>query len=304
MTDWVKPLPKHHGHHGGLVALGVLVTSGIVVWATQPRTRNTVASEPPASIHAPLPSPLPAATIEAAPAKPVVTTALPTRVTASGFVSFDERRTTHVNVPVAGLLEKKRATSLGRQIRQGETLATIYSPAVYLTTVNLLGELRTFRSQEAVDRGRFQLLRWGMPRPTLARIEQNMKPQLALPIVARTSGVVVAEQGDLRRMIDPSSGLELFTITDPAYTWVFVELMDADAARTRAGMPAKLTVEGIQRPIAAKVSYVYRQSEEGKRIVRFDVYSPRVILKPSALVTAELQLAAPSDARPTEPRSR
>lgn len=288
--DWVKPLPKHHGQHGGLMALCLLVTAGIVVWTTQPRTGSEVASDPPATIHATPTSPLPAAMIEPAPSKLVVATPLPTHVTASGFVSFDERRTTHVAVPVAGLLEKKRATSLGRRIRQGETLATIYSPEVYLTTVKLLGDLRVFRSQEAVDRERLELLRWGMARPTLARIEQKMEPQLALPIVARTSGIVVAEQGERRGMVDPSSRLELFTITDPAYTWVFVEIADADAARTRAGMAAKLTVDGIARPIAAKVAYVFRRSEEGRRTVRFDVYSPRIILKPNAPVKAELQL--------------
>jgi membrane fusion protein, copper/silver efflux system len=302
--DWVKPLPKHHGQHGGLMALGLLVTSGVVVWTSQPGTPSKVASEPPANIHAPPQSALPAATIETTPNKPVIATPLPARVTASGFVSFDERRTTHVAAPVAGLLEKKRATSLGRRIRQGETLATIYSPEVYLTTAKLLGDLRVFRSQESVDRERFALLRWGMPRPTLARIEQNAKPQLALPIVARTPGIVVAEQGEQRGMIDPSSRLELFTITDPAYTWVFVELMDADAARARTGMPAKLTVDGIERPIAAKVAYVYRRSEEGKRTVRFDVYSPRVILKPNTPVKAEVQLPVTSDPRPNVRRSR
>jgi Cu(I)/Ag(I) efflux system membrane fusion protein len=292
MNDWVKPLPKHRGQHGGLVALGLLVTSGIVVWTTQPGTPTQVASEPPVTSPAPVSSPLPAASIEA-PSTPIVATPPAARVTATGFVAFDESRTTHVAVPVAGLLEKKRATSLGRKIRQGETLATIYSPEVYLTTVKLLDEQRRFRSQEAVDRQRFQLLRWGMPRPTLARIEHAMKPELALPIVARTAGIVVAEQGYQREMIDPSTGLELFTITEPAHTWVFVNLADADAARTRVGMPAKLRVEGVARPIAAKVAYVYRRSEDGKRTVRFDVFSPRVLLKPTAPVTAELQLGTP-----------
>lgn len=292
MTDWVKPLPKHHGQHGGLMALGLLVAAGIVVWVTHPPAveHEPPPSQPPAVHLPPVPTRLPAATLAPVPETPVIAPSLPTRVTASGFVSLDERRTTHVGVPVAGLLEKKRATSVGRWIRQGETLATIYSPEVYLTATDLLGELRDFESQEAVDRERIRLLRWGMPRPTLARIEQTMKPQLGLPLVARTPGIVVAEQGEQRRMIDPGSGFELFTVTDPAYTWVFIELPNADAARTKVGMAAKLTVEGIARPITAKVAYVYRRSEDGKRTVRFDVYSPRVTLKPDAHVTAELQL--------------
>ncbi|HEX5058453.1 MAG TPA: efflux RND transporter periplasmic adaptor subunit [Kofleriaceae bacterium] len=293
MTDWVKPLPQHHGAHGGLMALGLLVASGIVVWATHPRQSIPPVSEAPPAAHAPpVPTPLPAGRLAETPSEPVIVAPLPTRVTATGFVSFDERRTTHIGVPVAGLFEKKRATSVGRWIRQGETLGTIYSPEVYLTTVDLLGELRTFTSQENVDRERIRLLRWGMPRPTLAAIEKKMTPQLALPLVTRTAGIVVAEQGESRRMIDPSSRFELFTITEPAYTWVFVQVPDADAARTQPGTPAKLTVEGITRPIAAKVAYVFRRSEEGKRTVRFDVYSPRVMLPPNARVSAELQLSA------------
>jgi len=292
MTDWVKPLQKHHGQHGGLIAVGLLVSSGLVVWVTSPRDDQPAVPHEPAPVtttQRAVPMPMPAAMIASPPPPDVVQ--LPARVTATGFVSFDERRTTHLVVPVAGLLQKRRATWVGRRVRQGETLATIYSPEVYLGCVALLDQLKNFTSQEAVDRARYRLLRWGMPTATLAHIEQTMTPQLALPLVARLGGVVVQEQGAPRMMIDPSAG-ELFTITEPAYAWVFVDLMDADAARTKVGMPAKLRIEGITRPLSATVAYVYRRSEDGKRTVRFDIRSSSVKLHPGAAVIAELQLPA------------
>lgn len=44
----VTPLQKHHGQHGGLIALGLLVAASAVVWATHPREPDpTLAADKP-----------------------------------------------------------------------------------------------------------------------------------------------------------------------------------------------------------------------------------------------------------------
>ncbi len=282
-------LPKHRGQHGGVIAVGVLVATSIVVYTTQspppaPReaeTSHTISSSaqrPAASLPRTQDRAQPTATPIAVPS------ADPTTSRGTGFVAFDEARTSHVMVPVAGWLEKRRPASVGRAVRQFEPLATVYSVEVYMATVDLIRELREFTSQDALNAARVKLLRFGMPKPTLDRIERTMQPSAALPLATRVPGIVVAEQGAPRGLVEPT---ELFTVTDPTRVMAFVEVPEADAITV--GMPAKLTVDGVEKPLTAKVSYVFRRADEGMRTIRFDVQS-RAKLTPGAKVTAVISL--------------
>ena len=125
-----------------------------------------------------------------------------------------------------------------------------------------------------------------MPKPTLDRIEHTKKPQAALPIVTRVAGTVVAEQGVPRGLVEPG---ERFTVTDPTRVMAFVEVPEEEAAQVQIGMPAKLTIEGVRKPLASKVSYVFRRSVEGTRTVRFDIHSA-LKLEPGAKVEAVIPL--------------
>ncbi len=291
----VTPLKKHHGQHGGLLALGLLAASSIVVWSTHPREPAPPAQSDPGE-HRAGPA---AAVVQHAPAirvEPIevvtasVTAKAPrTHATVTGVTTFDERRTTRLHAPVHGWLQKTRESSLGRRVRQGETLAVIYSAEVYLATVELVDQVKTFRSQELLDAQRYRLLRWGMPRAMVEQIERTRTPQATLPLVARGPGTVIAEQGARGQLVEPS-GFELFTITDPAFAWVYVDVDQDDASRVRVGSKVTMKVDGIARRLPATVAYVYRRVEDGTRKVRLDVYSPRAHVKAGARVTATLAL--------------
>ncbi len=287
----ITPLKKSPGHHGPLIAILMLVATTTVVWTAHQGRK------PAPGLHAAVPSPGTTTTrLDPTPpvAEPERTVALDDRapLVALGTVSFDELRTSHVTVPVHGWLEKKRPSSLRRTVRAGDTLATIYSPEVYLTTTSIVNQLRDFHGQGPLDQDRMRLLRWGMLRPTLARIEAGRAPQAGLPLIARVTGTVVAEATPERPLVEPATGLELFTITDPAYRWVFVDVPEAAAARLAVGTSARLAIEGIARPVTAKVAYVYRHAEDGMRRVRLELYSPRIAIEPGSPVKATLQLDA------------
>ncbi|HSD91205.1 MAG TPA: efflux RND transporter periplasmic adaptor subunit [Kofleriaceae bacterium] len=315
MTVPVTPLRKHHGHNGGLVALGMLAVTSAVVWTTQPhgppgarpaekaKPAMVVATPAPAALAASVPKPAPLTSFDLRSGiKTVVVGEGECRriVTATGQSSYDEKRTNHVATPVSGWLEKTRPRSLARRVRSGETLGIIYSAEVYLATTSLVEQVKNFRSQELLDAERMRLYRWGMLRQQIARIEQTRRPESALPLIARVPGIVVAEEGSHKQFVEAGS-MELFTITEPSYAWVYVDLLAADAARVSVGMPARLTVEGIKQPVTANIAYVYRRVEDGKRAVRFDVFSPYLRIRPDLAVKAELQL--PAERMPTIPVS-
>jgi hypothetical protein len=283
----LRTLPKHRGQHGGLIAVGVLVSTSIVVWTTQspPPTHE----EPAVADSIRSAAQRPAASVAKAP-EPVKVAAItpPKRdgiAIGKGVVSFDERRTSRVAAPVAGWFEKKRAAAIARTVRQFEPLGVVYSVEVYAATVDLIKQVRDFESQDSLNAARVKLLRWGMPKPLLDQIERTQKPQAALPLVTRVPGIVVAEQGAPKGLVEPG---ELFTVTDPTNVMVFVEVPESYAIEV--GMPAKLKVDGVARPLATKVSYVFRRADEGMRTIRFDVHSS-LRLQPGTPVEAAITLA-------------
>lgn len=291
----VTPLKKHHGQHGGLLALGLLAAASVVVWSTHPREPAPPAQSDPGEHRADPAAAVvqPALAIRGEPIeaeRASVTAQAPrSHATVTGVLALDERRTTRLHAPVHGWLQKTRESSLGRRVRQGETLAVIYSAEVYLATAELVDQVKTFRGQELLDAKRERLLRWGMPRAMLVQIERTQRPQAMLPLVARGPGIVIAEQGARGQLVEPS-GFELFTITDPAFGWVYVDVDQADASRVRVGSKVTLKVDGTARRLPATVAYVYRRVEDGMRKIRLDVYSPRAHVEPGARVTATLAL--------------
>ena len=286
----VSPLPKHHGRNGGTIALGLLVATSATVWWTHPAPHV-----PPADVPAPrlvehaVPTPLPAATLLPREDKPPIADV--SRVTGTGFVTYDESRTSHVATPVHGWLVKNRVRSVGRKVRQFEVLAVVYSPEVYIATVELIEQLQNFRSQDDLNRARYKLVRWGMPKPNLDRIERTLRPDAALPLVTRVAGTIVDEGGQRTQLADPDLGVEYFTVTDPARRRVFVDIPEATAHLVAVGTPARLTIEGVSRPVTANVAYVFRRADDGMRKLRFDIYSPRRELPVNAAVTADLRLS-------------
>jgi Cu(I)/Ag(I) efflux system membrane fusion protein len=294
----VTTLHKHHGQHGGLIAVLVLATTTGVVLTSQPRDAREPA--PKANVTPPPPPP-PAATpslVLRGKSAIVQEQTYQRTIRASGTITFDEDRTAHVTVPVHGWLKKARAKTLGRTVRAGETLAIVYSPEVYLATQDLLAQINDFHSQEAVDAQRFRLLRWGMSRETLAAIERANRPSAALPIIARVGGLVVAEQGPREGLTDPWSAGELFTITDPGSTWLYIDAPAADAARVTPKLWARVIVEA-RKPLTADVGYVFRRVEAGLRTIRLELHTRAV--KPGMAAEAELGLG--TERRPVVPPS-
>jgi Cu(I)/Ag(I) efflux system membrane fusion protein len=208
-------------------------------------------------------------------------------ISARGAVTFHEDRTHHVRSPVAGILVKTRASSLGRQIRAGETLGVVYSLEVYFATVDLLSQLRDFTGQELLDRERLRLLRWGMRQQQITRIEQAMRPAAALPLIARETGTVVVERGGARLLIDPWSDV-VMTITDPTYASIYVSVPAADAELLAVGRPTRVTLANQAKPMTAPIGYISRAVTSGMKTVRVDLHPVRLAMPPQVDATIEL----------------
>ena len=206
-----------------------------------------------------------------------------------GIVTVDETRTAHVHARVRGWIEGFHVQYVGRQVRKGEPLVSLYSQEVYAAELELVSLLKSpVRSPELLDAARKRLALWEVPRATIERAEQTGEPQRTFPLLSPRSGTVVAKQAFAGQFIDPS--IELYTITDLSRVWIIADLYEADVPYVRVGSKAKLLVEGRDQPIDANVAFLNPTIDERTRTrkVRFELH--RADVMPGAFVTVELQL--------------
>ena len=286
MLPPVTPLKKPD-HHGGLLALSVLVTMIVVLW-----TSHSKRSGP--TVERPKPQASVAMTSEhLQPIEPNTRVELVVvgerefshKMVATGPVSYDETRTSRVTAPVAGWLHQ---STHGRTVRAGETIGVLYSLEVYAATCDLIAQVRDFRSQAALDEERLRLYRWGMRREMVAAIEQTRQPQASLPLISRVSGTVVAEKKLATPFVERGDGI--LTVSDPGSAWLYVDVPADDAALARVGMTGRVQIEGIAHPVIAPIAYVSRGVTDGNRTIRFDLHTAELRLPPTVQGKVELLL--------------
>jgi len=213
------------------------------------------------------------------------------KVRTVGIVTVDETRTAHVHARVRGWIDGFHVQYVGRKVKKGEPLVSIYSQEVYAAELELASLMKSqVRSPELLDAARKRLALWEVPRGVIENVEQTGEAQRTFPLLAPRAGVVVAKQAFQGQFIDPA--IELYTISDLSRVWVVADIYDADVANVRVGSPAKLTIEGNAEPIAAKVAFLSPTIDERTRTrkARFDLVGVSEAVMPGAFVSVELDL--------------
>jgi membrane fusion protein, copper/silver efflux system len=236
-----------------------------------------------------------------------------------GVVALDETKTSHVHAKVRGFIEGISVDFVGKRVRQGQPLVTIYSQEVYAAELEFLSILEqpssgvglTGEFASAERRAREQLFAaarrrlslWDVPKSEIERLERTRAPKRAFTLVAPRAGVVVAKQALAGMFIDPS--VELYLISDVRKLWVLADVYGTDVPFLEKGGTARLSIEGTgSEPLAAKVSFIPPTIDEATRTlkVRFDVDNRDGRARPGAFATVEMDLrlgrglAIPEDA--------
>lgn len=225
-------------------------------------------------------------------------------VRATGIVALDETRTSHVHSKVRGWIENVTADFVGKTIKSGTPLCTVYSQEVYAAQLEFLSVLdRTptksdatgafadaerSATQQLLAAARRRLSLWDVPEAQVARLEQTRHPERTFTLVAPRSGIVVSKQAIAGIFIDP--GTELYVISDVAHLWLLADVYAGDAPWLRLGAPATLRVEGETEPMQATIGFLPPTIDEATRTlkVRFDLDNKAGRIRPGAFATVEM----------------
>lgn len=301
------PRQERHAIAAGAGGIAVLVAATVVqyVRASWPFTADEPPPAPPGATAGPadrerhgdvLPG-YAAVTVDGAQAQAIGLASavveqreLTRTVRSVGVVSFDETRTTHVHAKVRGWIESIQANFLGRRVRSGQQLCSIYSQDVFAAESELVGLLDRPANNPLLAAARRRLALWNVPKSEIERLEKTREPSRTFPLLAPRSGVIVAKAAIEGAFVDPST--ELYTLSDLARLWVQVDLYERDAPYVHPGVHAKLAIEGESAPVDATVDFLAPTIDEATRTVkaRFVVDNRNGKLRPGAFVSAELTL--------------
>jgi membrane fusion protein, copper/silver efflux system len=225
-----------------------------------------------------------------------------------GVVTLDETRTSHVHAKVRGFIEGISVDFVGKRVRQGQPLVSIYSQEVYAAELEFLSVLEgpgaapalsgEFASAERKARelllagARRRLALWDVPRAEIERLEQTRVPKKTFTLPSPRTGIVVAKQALAGLFIDPS--VELYLISDVRRLWVLADVYGSDVPFLKLGGSARLVIEGtLPEPIAGKVSFIPPTLDEATRTlkVRFEIDNKDGRIRPGAFATVEMEIA-------------
>ena len=221
-----------------------------------------------------------------------------------------------MTLKTSGWIRKVFVDSIGRPVRKGEPLFTVYSPDLlatqdeYLLAVKMQGQLAESPLDEAkanadalVASARERLRLWDVTDSQIAALERRGQADPVLTIYAPSSGIVMKREALPGKYVEP--GVTLYEIADLSTIWIHADIYESEVAHAKVGQPATITFAAYPaETFSGKVAYVYPTLNTEARTVRVRVEftNPKLKLKPGMYGNVTLQtdavktLVVPKDA--------
>ncbi|HJW75830.1 MAG TPA: efflux RND transporter periplasmic adaptor subunit [Thermoleophilia bacterium] len=209
-----------------------------------------------------------------------------------GRVEVDPTRVRKTNVKVEGYVERMFVDFVGRPVRRGQPLFSLYSPSLLAAENEYVLALQT---RDALDKAgstdnsgaalvegsRRKLELWDVPAAEIQRLEQTRTPSRALTFFSPISGVVTSK--NVVQGASVKAGDTPYEITDLSEVWVMADAYEGDLASVHVGMPAALTVKTYPgRSFRGKVAFIDPLLDPATRTAKVHMHfpNPGLALKP------------------------
>ncbi len=208
-----------------------------------------------------------------------------------GTIQADERllrsQVSHVN----GRIEKLFVHFAGETIRQGQAIASLYSPDLLNAQQELLEAAKIQPAQPALLEAAKEKLRlWRLTEKQIAEIEKSGNVPPHINITATTSGIITTkrvEQGDY-----VSQGTVLFDLADLSSVWAVFDAYETDLPYLKTGDNVVYTLQALPgKTFSGKISFIDPVLDKTTRTikVRVETANPDLQLKPEMYATAMIK---------------
>ncbi len=201
-----------------------------------------------------------------------------------GRVQVDPTGVRRINTKVSGYVERIFVDFVGKPVRRGQPLFSLYSPDLVSAQNEYLLALQTRRSLMAsgqltgdgdalVASARRKLQLWDVPESEIERLEKGGEASKSLTFVSPISGVVTA-----KNVVEGSkiaAGDTPYEITDLGMVWVMADAYETDLAHVKLGMDATLTLQAYpDRVFKGRVAFIDPLLDPKTRTAKVHVHFP------------------------------
>ena len=219
-----------------------------------------------------------------------------------GTVGYDERGLTQVTVKTSGWVREVFIDSIGRPVRKGDPLFTLYSPDLLATqdehllavkaqaqlAISPLGDAKA-NAASLVASTRERLRLWDVTDAQMATLERRGKAEPVLTVYAPSSGIVMKREALPGKYVEPGS--TLYEVADLSTVWISADIYESEVAAVKLNQPAAVTFAAYPgETFRGTVSYIYSTLNAEARTVRVRVEmpNPELRLKPGMFGTVTL----------------
>lgn len=219
-----------------------------------------------------------------------------------GRVVPDETRLHHIHTKFEGFIEDLFVDYVGKFVRSGEVLFSIYSPELVATQKEYLLALRAqeqlgpagsspaLAGIDLVGSARQRLSQWDVSADQIAQIEKSGQPIKALNMYSPVTGFVTAKTATHGMRVMP--GDSLYDIMDLSTVWVLADIYEVNLPFVRLGQAAEMRLTYQPGKIwKGRVTYIPPTVEEKTRTVkaRLEFSNPGGTLKPEMYADVEFK---------------
>ena len=239
-------------------------------------------------------------------------------IRAVGKVAYDETKVTHIHTKVTGYVEEVFVDFVGKIVKRGDPLFTIYSPDLVSTQEEYLLALRSRNtlknssfewvssgSQSLVDAARQRLRLWDIRDEDIEKLEREGKPSRTLTIYSPVNGLVTERAAYHHgRFVSPE--MDLYTLVDLSTVWILGDIYEYELAYVKTGqrVEVEFPYASDTKSLRGNVTYLYPFLDPKTRTaqVRMEFPNPGFQLKPGMFVNVKIKvnlgasLAVPEDA--------
>lgn len=243
--------------------------------------------------------------------------ALDTTIRTVGVIAYDETGVADIHTKVAGWADQVMVDFVGKQVRKGQPLFTIYSPDLVATQREYLLALKAdrqlsssaipetregARSLLAATRERLRL--WDVTDAQVEELARTGEPRRTLTVYSPFSGAVLERRAYPGMYITPE--MVTFKIADLSTIWVIGQVFEYELGMLKLGQPAEIEFPYGQttRRLNGRITFIYPEVDSTTRRakVRIEFRNPGLEFKPESFVTVLIeasgghQLAVPQEA--------
>jgi len=227
-----------------------------------------------------------------------------------GKIDFDERRVTTVTARMAGRLDRFYVDFTGVAVREGDHMAEIYSPELYVAQQDLIKAVASSKAvtnrspafaqtqQRLLESARERLRLLELDDDQIAAIEKQTTPTDHITLRAPTDGLVIKRQVEEGQYVN--TGAPLFAIADLTTVWLQMEAYESDLPWLRFAQDVEFEVEALPGQVFhGRIAYIQPELDARRRVVpvRVNVDNSNGHLKPGMFARARVKAVLTQDGR-------